>query len=201
MKTIIAFALILLIVSLSRYTIFSDTYSSRPLTQQEILALKIREQNRNTDIINSSNSDELQLLHSRSRDMDFNSPHMGLLVKQMRMAVLAHHGLGLAAVQIGIPVRVVLMQQYIKGKNVFKVFINPKVLSASSTTQIFREACLSLPDHDDHLIERSLVLKVAYQTITGQSVVETFTDLQAAVFQQEIDHLNGILIMDYPNLT
>ena len=200
MKTLRLFTLLVFIASLLGLTIFSDSKGFSTLTQQEWRILQIRERQQSTRII-SDKPDEVLLLHSRSREIDFDSPHMDMLISQMQKAVIAYRGLGLAAVQIGIPVRVVLMKQDMDVGNVFKVFINPEVLYKSSNTQIFRESCLSLPNDEDYFIERSLRMKVNYKTINGRTVIEDFTALDAAVFQQEIDHLNGVLIRDHPRLS
>ena len=199
MKTRLLFTLLVFIASLLGLTIFSANKGFSALTQQEWRILQIREQQQGSNII-SDIPEEVLLLHSRSREIDFDSPHIDILISQMQKAVIAYRGLGLAAVQIGIPVRVVLMKQDMDGDNFFKVFINPEVLHKSSTTQISRETCLSLPNNEDHFIERSLRLIVSYQTISGRTVIESFTGLDAAVFQQEMDHLDGILIRDYPDI-
>lgn len=188
-----------LIASLLILNSCSDNKTVRALTQQELHLLQIREQQQSSIII-SDKPEELRLLHSRSREIDFGSPHLDMLISQMRKAVIAHRGLGLAAVQIGIPVRVVLMQQQVDQDNIFKVFINPEILHKSPSTQVFLEGCLSLPNNEDHFIERSLGLTVSYQTLNGQTVAEDFVGLDAAVFQQEMDHLDGILIRDYPDI-
>ena len=199
MKTRLLLTLLVFIASLLGLTIFSDNKGFSVLTQQELRILQIREQQQDSNII-SDKPEEVLLLHSRSREIDFDSPHIDILISQMQKAVIAYRGLGLAAVQIGIPVRVVLMKQYMDRDSIFKVFINPEVLHKSSATQISREACLSLPNDEDHFIRRSLRLKVSYQTLSGRTVIESFTGLDAAVFQQEIDHLNGVLIQDYPDI-
>lgn len=188
-----------LIASLITLRSCPDNKTVSALTQQEFQLLQIREQQKSSIII-SDKPEDLRLLHSRSREIDFDSPHIDMLIKQMRTAVIAYRGLGLAAVQIGIPVRVVLMQQQVNKDNIFKVFINPEVLHKSPSTQVFLEGCLSLPNDEDHFIERSLGLTVSYQTISGQTVVEDFIGLDAAIFQQEMDHLDGILIRDYPDI-
>lgn len=181
------------------FILFFDNTGFSTLTQQEWRILQIREQQQSSNIISDA-PDEILLLHSRSREIDFDSPHMDSLISQMQKAVIDYRGLGLAAVQIGIPVRVVLIKQDMQGGNVFKVLINPEVLYQSSATQIYREACLSLPNDEDHFINRSLRLKLSYQTVSGQTIIENFTGLDAAVLQQEIDHINGVLIRDYSDL-
>ena len=95
--------------------------------------------------------------------MSFKSPHFDKLIHRMRQAVSAPHGLELAAVQIGIPVKVVLLQQKIKGEHVFKVYINPKVLHKSSVMQITNEACLSVEGQERHIMQRSSRIQASYQ--------------------------------------
>lgn len=187
-----------LIASLLALGSCADNKTTRTLTQQEIRLLQIREQHQSSTII-SDGPEQLKLLHSRSRAIDFASPHIKLLISQMRTALIAYRGLGLAAVQIGIPVRVVLLKQKTNTDNELKVFINPEIVHKSSKTRLFLEGCLSLPNDKDHFIERSLALTINYQTPTGQTMVGHLTDLDAAVFQQEMDHLDGVLISDYPD--
>lgn len=195
MKTLLLFTLLVFIASLLGLIIFSNDKGFSALTQQEWRILQIREQQ--GSYIISDKPEEVLLLHSRSREIDFDSPNIDRLIHQMQKAVIAYRGLGLAAVQIGIPVRVILMKQDMGGDNSFKVFINPELIHKSSTTQISREACLSLPNDEDRFIERSLRLVVRYQTINGRTEIKSFTGLDAAVFQQEMDHLDGVLIRDY----
>ena len=197
MKTRLLYTLLVFIAGLLGLTIFSNDKGFSTLTQQEWRILQIREQQQGSYII-SDKPEEVLLLHSRSREIDFDSPNIDILIRQMQKAVIAYRGLGLAAVQIGIPVRVILMKQDMGGDNSFEVFINPELIHKSSITQISREACLSLPNDEDRFIERSLRLIVRYQTINGRTDIKSFTGLDAAVFQQEIDHLNGVLIRDHP---
>lgn len=189
-----------LCMSLFSFSCFAGNKLINSLTAEEWQLLKNREKNQITRIINSTEPKELQLLKSMSREVSFKSPHIKKLIHQMRQAVSAAHGLGLAAVQIGIPVRVVLLQQKIEGEQVFKVFINPKVLHKSTVMQITYESCLSVGGKETHIMQRSSRVTVSFQNIHGKSVTENLTGLDAAIFQQEIDHLNGILLEDYPPL-
>lgn len=193
--------LIAICMSLFTVTCLAGNKSNNFLTPEEGQLLKNREQKQITRIINSIEPEELLLLKSMSREVSFKSPYLDALIHQMRQAVFAAHGLGLAAVQIGIPVRVVLLQQIIKGEQVFKVFINPKILHKSSATQMTYEACLSVEAQERHIMQRSSYMLVKYQNIHGKSVVDNMAGLDAAIFQQEIDHLNGIILTDYPSIT
>lgn len=189
--------ILFLLSSLLSFSVCAGNEVNSFLTQKEYSILKKRIQQKDSHIIQSKEPKELSLLKSRSRILGTNAPHLNVLLSEMRKAVIANNGLGLAAVQIGIPVRVVLLKKELSGKSVFKAYLNPVILYKSSATEIFREACLSLPIEEEHLIRRAIHLKISYQTEHGQSAVENFTDLDAAIFQQEMDHLNGILIRDY----
>lgn len=164
----------------------------------EWTALQLRVQQQNTDVITTLNPAQQRLLQSTSRPIDAKAPHLEILIEQMRKAMLAHEGTGLTAVQIGIPVRVVLMQRTINGSQLFHSFINPEIIRASPGKANYQERCLSMPKLHNQLTERAVYVMIRYQKIDGASTTETFTGLDAAIFQQEMDHLNGILLTDHP---
>jgi len=104
-----------------------------------------------------------------------------------------HHadGLGLAAPQIDIPLRLCVIE--IEGKKM--VFINPQLTSLSREKIIFEEGCLSLPGKFLP-IERSEKVTVRYQDETGKECKLKANGLLAIALQHEVDHLDGILIID-----
>ncbi|MGB9637302.1 MAG: peptide deformylase [Microgenomates group bacterium] len=109
-------------------------------------------------------------------------------------------GVGLAAVQIGIPKKVFLA--YSKASKKFLSFINPEIIWYSKKqTNTLRdnenrfEGCLSVPNKWS-VIRRARKIKVVYQTQTGQKITRTFSDQLATIIQHEYDHLNGILFID-----
>lgn len=171
--------------------------NTETLTPAEWQALQERVQQQRTDLITTAVADQEQLLKSSSRPIAATAPHLDVLLEQMRKAMLAHEGTGLTAVQIGIPVRVVIMQRTINGARLFHSFINPEITRFSPSKASYRERCLSLPEVHNHLTERAVYLTIRYQKTDGHTATETFTGLDAAVLQQELDHLNGILITDH----
>lgn len=96
--------------------------------------------------------------------------------------------IGLAAIQIGVPKRLIVVKI---GKN-FIPFINPIIFQKSKTTYTAREGCLSLDGERE--VCRHASIKVAYTTKDKKSEVKTFKGLIAQIIQHEVDHLNGILI-------
>ncbi|MCK4636002.1 MAG: peptide deformylase [Candidatus Moranbacteria bacterium] len=100
-------------------------------------------------------------------------------------------GIGLAAPQIGISLRLMI----IKYKDQKTTFINPKITSMSDKTVIFPEGCLSLPDTELPVI-RSNKIFVKYTNELGKKCKMKAKGLLAVAIQHEIDHLDGILISD-----
>ena len=108
-------------------------------------------------------------------------------------------GVGLAAPQIGVNLRVFLASY----KNFQRVVINPEILeqskikskSKNSKSEIL-EGCLSIPHHYGPL-KRSEKLKIKYKNENGKEIIETFTGFEAQIISHEIDHLNGILFIDH----
>ncbi len=106
-------------------------------------------------------------------------------------------GIGLAAIQIGEPLRLVTID-LAKPEEARRpvVYINPEVVSSSQDLSIYDEGCLSIPEYYAE-VERPASVRVRYMDIDGQ-VQEVMADgLLATCLQHEIDHLNGVLFIDY----
>jgi peptide deformylase len=102
-------------------------------------------------------------------------------------------GLGLSANQVGIDARVFVMgTDETNRKNVF----NPKIISSSTETQLAKEGCLSYPGLW-LTVKRPKHITMSYQTVTGEHVVETFSDLPARIAQHEFDHMEGLNFTDH----
>jgi len=106
-------------------------------------------------------------------------------------------GIGLAATQIGVALRVVVMDLAQKeGKNEPQVFINPKITWASEEIETFEEGCLSVPDIWDE-VKRPAKVRCDYLDRDGQPQSVEADGLLADCLQHEIDHLNGMLFIDH----
>jgi peptide deformylase len=110
------------------------------------------------------------------------------LVKKMTTAMKAEKGLGLAANQIGVMLRVFVMYDG-------TVMVNPRITEFKGFRQHMREGCLSLPGKS-YSVERFTEVNVSYQDIEGTNHTEHCTGIDAQLIQHEIDHLNGELISD-----
>jgi peptide deformylase len=106
-------------------------------------------------------------------------------------------GIGLAAIQVGEPKRVVVMDLSKKDEaQEPRVFINPEVTWASTETSTHEEGCLSIPEYYEE-VERPLRVKVKYLDLDGKTHEIEADGLFATCLQHEIDHTNGVLFIDY----
>ena len=119
------------------------------------------------------------------------------LVDDMFETMYAAPGIGLAAIQVGVPKRVVTMDLAKKdGPKEPKVYVNPELLWASEERATYEEGCLSIPEYYDE-VERPAQVKVRYTDLEGQIQEIEANGLLATCLQHEIDHLNGVLFVDY----
>ena len=119
------------------------------------------------------------------------------LVDDMTESMYAAEGIGLAAVQIGVAKRVIVIDLDQKeGKKNPRAFINPKILWASEETAVFEEGCLSVPEIWDD-VERPARIKAEYLDRDGNKQLLEADGLLATCLQHEMDHLNGILFIDH----
>ncbi|HEY5064932.1 MAG TPA: peptide deformylase [Xanthobacteraceae bacterium] len=106
-------------------------------------------------------------------------------------------GIGLAAIQIGVPKRVVTMDLSKKeDDHKPQIFINPEVIWKSAETSKYEEGCLSIPEFYEE-VERPAQVKVKYLDIDGNTQEIEASGLLATCLQHEIDHINGVLFIDY----
>ncbi len=111
----------------------------------------------------------------------------------------AHLGVGIAAPQVGILKQMVLVQRFDKDEMPFEVYINPKITYYSKKKQECVEGCLSVPDFQANMYVRAEEIDLKYKDIEGKKHKEKVKGFTAVIFQHEIDHLNGILFIDYLN--
>ena len=119
------------------------------------------------------------------------------LMDDMLETMYAAPGIGLAAVQVGVAQRVIVMD--IAGKEeppAPRYFVNPEILWASEETAPYEEGCLSVPEIFDE-VERPARVKLRYLNYQGEAVEEDAEGLFAVCIQHEMDHLNGVLFIDH----
>ena len=107
-------------------------------------------------------------------------------------------GIGLAAPQLGVTKRLIVMD-CVKEPDIAPrpiVLFNPEILWSSDDRATYEEGCLSIPEHYAE-VERPASVKVRWTGPAGEANEEMFTGLWATCVQHEIDHLNGKLFIDY----
>ena len=119
------------------------------------------------------------------------------LLEDMLETMYKSNGIGLAAPQVGILKRLVVMDcsDQNKKKSPLK-FVNPEILNLSSDKTEYEEGCLSLPTQFAK-VERPSYIEVTYQDENGKKINKNFSGLEATCLQHEIDHLNGKLFVDH----
>ena len=120
-----------------------------------------------------------------------------ILMDDMLDTMYAAKGIGLAAIQIGIPKRIIVMDiSKDQDKNEPMYFVNPIIKNKNIKKSIYEEGCLSVPGQFAE-VERPSKCEVEYLDYHGQKKVLKAEGLLATCIQHEMDHLEGILFIDY----
>ena len=119
------------------------------------------------------------------------------LVEDMFETMYDAPGIGLAAIQIGEPKRIVTMDLAKKDDpKAPQVFINPELIGESGDKNVHEEGCLSIPEYYEE-VERPAQVKIRYLDLDGKQYEVEADGLLATCLQHEIDHTNGVLFIDY----
>jgi len=118
------------------------------------------------------------------------------LMDDMLQTMYAANGIGLAAIQIGIPKRIIVMDISKDGKKNPLFFVNPIIKNKDKEKTTYEEGCLSVPNYFAE-VDRPKYCEVEYLHYRGESKVLKADGLLATCIQHEMDHLEGILFIDY----
>jgi peptide deformylase len=119
------------------------------------------------------------------------------LVADMFETMYDAPGIGLAAIQIGVPKRVVTVDLSKKDEDkAQRVLINPEVVWSSDETNVHEEGCLSIPEFYEE-VERPAQVRVKFIDLDGKEQEIEASGLLATCLQHEIDHINGVLFIDH----
>jgi peptide deformylase len=124
------------------------------------------------------------------------TPEVAALARDMLETMYDAPGIGLAAPQVGILKRVIVMDCIKEGPPEPIVLVNPEVIWASEDVSLYEEGCLSIPEQYAE-VRRPAAVTVRWLDLNGAAQVRTFEGLWATCVQHEIDHLNGKLFVDY----
>lgn len=124
------------------------------------------------------------------------------LIDDMFDSMYAARGIGLAAIQIGVPQRILVIdlqeEEDEAGKPIRapRVFINPEIVESSEEHSVYTEGCLSVPDQFAD-VERPARCRARWLDADGTAHDEELTGLLATCLQHEMDHLEGIIFIDH----
>jgi len=137
------------------------------------------------------------VLKQVSKPVDAVSDETRALMDDMLETMYAAPGIGLAAVQIGVPLRVIVMDLAKEGEEPApRHFVNPEILEREGDKQAYEEGCLSVPDFFDE-VERPKRVRLRYLNYRGEQVEEWAEGMYAVCIQHEMDHLQGTLFIDH----
>ncbi|WP_299278124.1 peptide deformylase [uncultured Psychroserpens sp.] len=148
------------------------------------------------------------VLRKKAKAITKDYPNLDALIENMKETMYGAYGVGLAAPQIGLPVRIFLVdtepfseddayseEEQLQLKNFQRTFINAEILEEEGDEWAFNEGCLSIPDVREDVFRKPKVT-IRYQDEDFKEHVEVFDGLIARVVQHEYDHIEGILFTD-----
>ena len=148
------------------------------------------------------------VLKKKAKEIDKDYPKLNELIETMYETMYGAFGVGLAAPQIGLTIRLFLVdtdpfsddeelsdEEREQMKNFKKTFINAQILEEEGDEWAFNEGCLSIPDVREDVF-RQPKIKIQYQDENFETHVEEYDGLIARVIQHEYDHIEGILFTD-----
>lgn len=142
------------------------------------------------------------VLRKEAEEITTDYPNLQELIKNMYETMLNADGVGLAAPQVGLPIRLfvvgldVLSDDIPEYKDYLHAFINPQILETSEDTEVIEEGCLSVPGIHEN-VRRPKSVHVSYIDENLQPHDEWIDGYAARVFQHEYDHLDGKLFIDH----
>ena len=137
------------------------------------------------------------ILRKKSESLEKVDDEVRKLLDDMLETMYAAPGIGLAAVQVGILKRIIVIDISKDEEKKTPLFlVNPEIISRSKKTSVYEEGCLSLPGHFAE-IERPAECQVKFIDYDGKEKELVADGLLATCIQHEVDHLNGVLFIDY----
>jgi len=132
-----------------------------------------------------------------SKPVDAVTDEIRALMDDMLETMYAAPGIGLAAIQVGVPLRVIVMDLANDGEDPEPLyFINPEILEASGDMATYSEGCLSVPDFYED-VDRPNHVRVRFLDYDGEIREIEADDMLATCLQHEMDHLEGVLFVDH----
>ncbi len=148
------------------------------------------------------------VLKKKAKEIDESYPNFSELLENMYETMYGAHGVGLAAPQVGLPIRVFLVdttpfadddsftpEEQEALADFKKTFVNAQIVEEEGEEWAFSEGCLSIPGINEDVFRKPTVT-ITYQDENFESHTETYDGLIARVIQHEYDHIEGVLFTD-----
>jgi peptide deformylase len=188
-------ALTVLILSLSACAAKREMVTPDFAPTERLLAMRAAAAQRMEMVKNDIEAGDV-FLRSKSLPVRPGDPVVVHLIARMQATLKDEGGVGIAAPQVGVNRRVVLVQRLDREpEKPVRAYLNPEILEYSRETVVDWEGCLSIPAGFGK-VRRAESVVVAYDAEGGERATERVSGFTARIFQHEIDHLNGILFID-----
>ncbi len=139
-----------------------------------------------------------KILKQKSTKVENFDQELHLLLDDMYETMMAKNGIGLAAIQVAVPINVLIInlpnEDDKQEKEDLIEVINPTILERRGST-LYTEGCLSVPEYYED-VERAEWIKISYYTREGVEIIKECDGLLAIAFQHEMDHLKGELFIE-----
>ncbi len=137
------------------------------------------------------------ILRQVSKPVDQVDDELRALMDDMLETMYDAPGIGLAAIQVGVPVRVIVMDLAGEGEEPApRHYVNPEITNPAEETSVYEEGCLSVPDIYE-AVDRPETCTITYLDYDGKECSVEATGMLATCIQHEMDHLEGVLFIDH----
>jgi len=147
-------------------------------------------------ILTVADAADVAVLKQVSQPVERVDDELRALMDDMLETMYAAPGIGLAAAQVGVLKRVIVMDLQENDEKNPRFFVNPEIVWRSDETAPYEEGCLSVPEIYDE-VERPARVRLTYLNYAGNRVEEEADGLYAVCIQHEMDHLEGVLFIDH----
>ncbi|MCX7955160.1 MAG: peptide deformylase [Bacteroidales bacterium] len=142
-----------------------------------------------------------RLLRKKAVDIEKDYPNLKNIIENMFETLYSAEGVGLAAPQVGLSIRLFIVdatsmkKEHPELSNFKKIFINARILKEEGAEWYYNEGCLSIPGIREDVLRKSIVT-IEYYDENFLKHTETYNGIAARIIQHEYDHIEGILFID-----
>lgn len=182
------------------FPVFAFSQNAKKLKKKERTLIESGNPNDTLRVLLITNKSDSLFLRKECKDVNFDKDMGSLIYFSKRLKATMVHpknmGVGIAAPQVGLKRNIICVQRFDKENTPKEIYLNPKIISCSDSTQTGTEGCLSIPNEKGEVV-RHQSITLDYLDLDGKKHIEKIEGFTAVIFQHEIDHLRGILFIDH----